>query len=83
MPKASPYEKLRAALLAAGAELLRAETVDTMRKSEIQFWNVPVPPPGRLVLVQVWEEGGWDAFVPIKEHRTDEAINEVLGKENA
>lgn len=82
----TPYQKLQAALLKVGAVHIRTispEHVDGRGSGDtLEFWNVPTPKPGRLVIVQkrTGEHvyGGWDAYVQINEHGTDAAIRELL-----
>lgn len=82
MSGATPYALLQQALLTAGAQRI-AEVAGPNPTgpsgSSLEFWTVPTPPVGRVVLVQRWNSnGGWDAYVPIRSHKTDSAINEVL-----
>lgn len=78
----TPYEQLRKALFDANARNLAVVDGPNVKQphgSEIEFWNVPTPAPGRLVLVQRWKQhGGFDAYVPVAAHKTEEAIDEVL-----
>lgn len=77
----TPRGQLMAALTAAGARCLAQINVtkkENVRPYNLEFWSVPTPKPGRLVLIQFWEEGGWDAYVPIKESKTELAIKELI-----
>lgn len=87
MPKAkkvkTPYEQLFDQLVDAGAQCLhQIVKKDTSHQFNLEFWSVRDPKPGRLVIVQHWTDGrgGFDAFVPIRSHKTAEAIVEVVGQ---
>jgi hypothetical protein len=85
-PEKTPYQQLQRALLDAGAQRIREERIDTVSPSRLEFWTVPTPSPGRLVIVQVWQRGkgrdavdwSWDAYTPLRQHVTERAIDELL-----
>ena len=80
----TPYEQLRKALLdfEPTARCI-AGIAGPNAGSELEFWLMPNPTPGRLVIIQRWlgaTGGGWDCYIQQAEHNTAEAIAEVLGR---
>lgn len=72
-----PYDALYAALVKSGARCMsQSHMQQYVVPHMLEFWLVH----DRLVIVQHWDQGGWDAYVQIREHQTDKAIAEVLGQ---
>lgn len=80
MDRVPRERKLVNAMINAGGRCLSEVPAPKEFPNEfrLEFWSMPTPKPGRLVVVQFWENGGWDAYVPIKSGQIDEAIDEVI-----
>jgi hypothetical protein len=68
--------ELSDALIKSGARCMSQQHMKQyVAPFTLEFWMVR----DRLVIVQHWDAGGWDAYLQIREHQTEKAIAEVLG----